>query len=734
MALKRKFTYDVNTRNISFIQTAVDLKRRGIKNNMFFLKIYDRSLIGVDPFSVELTQDQVIRITHECYINPWYFLRECVRIPDQGNPAGIPYQLNRANLAMTWCFLNGIDTDTVIPRQVGKTQSALSILDWSFLYGTTNSEMMFLNIDAEKSRGNLARLKDQRELLPPYLQMKVAYDDNGKEITGTNNVTKLSNASNKNSIVVRGGAQSVEKAESVGRGSTQPIQYIDEFEFIPHIKTIMGAAGPAFSTASKNAARNHAMYGRIITSTPGDLDARSGVEAAEIIEQMCSWSEKFYDMEIDEVKEYIETNSGNGIVYIEYQYWQLGKDENWFRDVCRKLNNDKLKIKREIFLKRIHGSSESPYPAEDLEAIDELRGTIIEELFINQIFKIDVYKALDKNRIYFVGVDVANGYGGDNSSITIFDPYELKAVAEFKSPLIGVKALIKLLYVLIRKYLPRSILIIERNMNGEAVIDHLRDTEIRGNLYFDNSKDIVGADIDDKLDAEGMLKREAARRRFYGVYTQGKAREAMFALLDEYIKNKKDSFVCNYLISDIMKLVRKRGGRIEAGPGAHDDNVMSFLMCLYVYYHGNNLYRYGFSRGKLPTEEERNKGLSYDGILAQLSETDRKYFENTGYSSFEYEQSYKTTQTEVKNKGFIDNAELRSAYNEVDERTDTINPLDRMSPYERAIYMETRRAERESLSFDKAHGLSRNYEMLTDDIDEDYESSFDQSFFTELNS
>jgi len=109
---------------------------------------------------------------------------------------------------------------------------------------------------------------------------------------------------------------------------------------------------PAFVTASENAKRNGAPTARVFTSTPGDLDTQSGQDALEIVEQTCKWTEKFYDMEIEDVQEYIATNSGNNIVYIEYSYKQLGRDENWFNKICSVLNNDKMKIKREVFLQR----------------------------------------------------------------------------------------------------------------------------------------------------------------------------------------------------------------------------------------------------------------------------------------------------------------------------------------------------------------------------------------------
>lgn len=241
--MRKEFIYDIHTRNISFIQTSVDLKKLGIKNHMFFLKLYDPSLKGIDPHSPFLSDDQVIRIINECIINPWYYLRECVRIPDQGNALGIPYQLNRANLAETWCLLHSIDHYEVIPRQIGKTQSAIAGINWIFLFGTTDSEFMFLNLSQERANENLTRLKDQRELLPPYLQFKIAFDEEGNEIKKIDNVKSLKNINNNNKIITKPSARSKESAERIGRGNTQTIQFYDEVEFTPFIKTIIEAAG-----------------------------------------------------------------------------------------------------------------------------------------------------------------------------------------------------------------------------------------------------------------------------------------------------------------------------------------------------------------------------------------------------------------------------------------------------------------------------------------------------------
>lgn len=113
--LKGKF-YDTGTKNKSFLQVAKDLKSLGIKNYYFMLEIKDPYLINIDPYSPNLTQDDVSRITTECVKNIWYYLREVCRIP---SPGGIPvhYIANRGNIAQTWCTLHGIDSWLCLPRR-----------------------------------------------------------------------------------------------------------------------------------------------------------------------------------------------------------------------------------------------------------------------------------------------------------------------------------------------------------------------------------------------------------------------------------------------------------------------------------------------------------------------------------------------------------------------------------------------------------------------------------------
>ena len=117
---KKKF-YDFKTKNKSFLELYQDLYKLGVKNNKFFLRLYDTDLQGVDPYSPVLPKETQIKIFIECLINPWYWLREVLRIPVDGLPievgGGVQYAIDRNNAACWYLFLNGIDHYQSKPRQ-----------------------------------------------------------------------------------------------------------------------------------------------------------------------------------------------------------------------------------------------------------------------------------------------------------------------------------------------------------------------------------------------------------------------------------------------------------------------------------------------------------------------------------------------------------------------------------------------------------------------------------------
>lgn len=268
---KKKF-YDFKTKNKSFLELYQDLYKLGVKNNKFFLRLYDTDLQGVDPYSPVLPKEMQIKIFIECLINPWYWLREIVRIPVDGLPievgGGVQFRINRGTVASWYLFLNGIDQYLELPRQQGKTQCCLTEFNYAYHFGNMSSTTLFFNKDQDQANVNLYRLKCQRDMMPSWLQMRAVINDSGKYDRGIDNTKSIRNPVNSNSIMTMGKATSKESAMKLGRGATAALQYYDEFDFLPWQTEIMNAASFAYSTAAANAAKNGSLYSRVLSSTP----------------------------------------------------------------------------------------------------------------------------------------------------------------------------------------------------------------------------------------------------------------------------------------------------------------------------------------------------------------------------------------------------------------------------------------------------------------------------------
>ena len=328
-----------------------------------------------------------------------------------------------------------------------------------------------------------------------------------------------------------------------------------------------------------------------------------------------------FDDEKNEVLKYVKDNGSNGIVYIEYSYKQIGLDDEWLRNMYNKINNP-LVVKREILLQRLRGSSESPFEQEDIEYITSCVQKPVDELYLLEHFRIDVYEPLEKKIPYLVGIDCSTGTNSDNNAITIINPYTERPVAEFKCPYIGETLFEKLIVELVQKVITRAIVIIERNSVGDSIIDHLMSSSIAHRLYFDKNRDLVQENLNASSKVESMLKKRGEMKKYYGVYTEGESRKDMMAILVRRVAEYKEDFVTANITEDISRLVQTRSGKIEAASGFHDDSIMSYLIAMYVYYHGNNLPAFGFVKGSKEIENQ-NEGthtyedLQYAGILSQ---------------------------------------------------------------------------------------------------------------------
>ena len=63
------------------------------------------------------------------------------------------------------------------------------------------------------------------------------------------------------------------------------------------------------------------------------------MEAQQLLDKTAKWTEKMYDWTDEQIENYFAEQGAdcNKIVYIEYQYYQIGKTEEWLRDISAKI-------------------------------------------------------------------------------------------------------------------------------------------------------------------------------------------------------------------------------------------------------------------------------------------------------------------------------------------------------------------------------------------------------------
>ncbi|MBT4939346.1 MAG: LysE family transporter, partial [Rhodospirillaceae bacterium] len=103
----------------------------------------------------------------------------------------------------------------------------------------------------------------------------------------------------------------------------------------------------------------------------------------ELIDDAAPFMLDLLDWSLEDVHEYIETNSNNDFVTIKYSYKELGRSEAWFKKQCRSLQNRMDKIKREILLEWTKTTESSIFEEEDLMRLEEYAIDDSSSIFIN---------------------------------------------------------------------------------------------------------------------------------------------------------------------------------------------------------------------------------------------------------------------------------------------------------------------------------------------------------------
>ena len=602
--------YDFSTKNKSFIQLHKDLKKLGIKNNRFFLKLYDTTLKKVDPFAIVVPLEIQARIIRECIRNPWYFLREIARIPVDGKPicpgGGSPFIIDRNSVATWYLFLNGFDTYASKPRQCGKTMDALQKINYAYSFGAMSGTITMANKDLTLNKMNLARLKAQRDMLPLYLQMKNVFDhETQKILKETSNVTSMKNPITKNTITLLPTASTEAKAEGLGRGYTSSIQFWDEFDWTPWNTKIIDTSVFAFNSASDNAKKNKSLYGRIFTSTPGNLDSRDGRNAESFIngneeertKGMLKWTDSMLDVDINKLYQIVHSRSYNGIIFVEHSWKQLKKSYEWYERACEGVRFNPEQIAREIQLKRLRGTSRSPFKRQDIMTLISHMMEAKESVdFSDNLCSIKIYDKINRKIPYVISIDPAEGLSGDNMAMVVINPYTEKPVAEFESPYIRQDKMSDMVVKFMDKYCPRSMIVVENN-RGRELIHRLQETYYCTNLWFDVDK--IGS-----KETINSKEPDTSAEKALGFTTSRTTRPLLYNILESMVAEEQEKLCTKLLVDSICSLEKSNTGRIAAASGKHDDMCMAYLFGIYVLRNSTNIEEWGIVRGgKEPTDE-----------------------------------------------------------------------------------------------------------------------------------
>ena len=406
------------TKNKSFIRVAQIYKAMGIKNHAFLLALHNPDLEFVDPFSDDLTQEQIEAIIAEIAENPWYFFREIIKIPASGAVNGVHFIANRANIAYLWGCFNHLTVMIIMPRQTGKSVVADSCNVYILIAGGVNIKMVLFTKDNGLRVANIERIKTIFELLPSYV--------NPRDKSDSNNTENITINALENRLDTAVGQTTLAGAMKVGRGLTVAILQVDELAFIPHIKESLETALAATGAARENAKASGSHYYNTYTTTPGYLNTEEGAYAKSIYDSCCRWNEKLLDLDNNEelistIKK--NTRRGNVSILIEFNHRQLGKTDEWLRERILEANATGDRAEADFLNKWSQGSASSPLSKESLVKI---RASIVNKSYIeistegyvlNWYVSEDEVKQFLPNRQIVLGMDSSEMIGNDNTTL-----------------------------------------------------------------------------------------------------------------------------------------------------------------------------------------------------------------------------------------------------------------------------------------------------------------------------
>lgn len=329
--------------------------------------------------------------------------------------------------------------------------------------------------------------------------------------------------------------------EKTLRGKPITFLVIDEAAFIKNIDEAWTSMVPALSTSQKHARNSGIPYGTIILSTPNKTMGTG------------AWYYKKYTQAI--------SDDYDSIFKPFIIHWkmipELANDPEWYNTQCRLFDNDPKKIEQELELKFLpSGGSFFDDKVCIILQEDKREPRKKVKLFNSEFWE---FEEPNNDSYYLIGVDTAPEFGSDESAINVIDYETAEQVAEYKGK-ISVTNFCKIIEYVAHRF--HGLLIIEKNSYGNQVVE-----------YFDNKTE-NNIPIYKEKKSEGKVSS--------GLTTNLKTRPLMINALYKYITQYTNSIKSSRTAMQLIGLVEKKNGKVEADTGCKDDLVLSISLCYYV--------------------------------------------------------------------------------------------------------------------------------------------------------
>jgi hypothetical protein len=246
---------------------------------------------------------------------------------------------------------------------------------------------------------------------------------------------------------------------------------------------------------------------------------------------------EFYDYGPAKVRQMIDEQAEYNFLYAEYQYWEIGRDEAWFKEQCRELLNDQVKIKREILLVWPMSTDGSVFAEEQLDVLSKYKAEVVATMPVRPRkgnappnLEFLFTEMPDPSVPYILSIDTSGGVGRDYTAFTLSHPDDMRTVGTMKTNTADDEALRAISEHVAVDLFPKSVIIVERNYLGIVVINHLLKVPgLEPRMFY----------LEKEKEAERtigkMVVKSRKKVRVYGVDTTADSREAMFRHLFQIV-------------------------------------------------------------------------------------------------------------------------------------------------------------------------------------------------------